>query len=113
MGRAPHAMRPMHATGTALDYMYTKAGVRLAYMLDVFGASTVFGLGARKQLGIGRLPSSASVVNLLQLHSDNASAHNATARNATARNATATAGASSHRQPVLHMREWRRRGSKS
>ena len=108
---------PYRATGTALDYMYTKAGVRLAYMLDVFGASTVFGLGARKQLGIGRLPSSASVVNLLQLHSDNASAHNATARNATARNATArnataTAGASSHRQPVLHMREWRRRGDR-
>ena len=60
---------PYRATGTALDYMYVKAGVRRCYMLEVYGASTVYGVGNRKDRGIGRVPSSASVVNLLQLSS--------------------------------------------
>lgn len=104
---------PYRATGTALDYMYMSAGVRRCYMLQVYGASTVYGVGGRVSRGIGRVPSSASVINLLELPSPmNATwaagvTRNATARNAaTAQNATA-AHTAPRRRPVLHLRQWR------
>jgi hypothetical protein len=56
---------PYKATGTALDYMYTRVGVRRSYMFEVFGASTVYGVGGRAAREIGRLPS--AVVSLLQV----------------------------------------------
>jgi len=57
---------PYKATGTALDYMYTRVGVRRSYMFEIHGASTVYGVGGRAAREIGRLPS--SVVNLLQIN---------------------------------------------
>ena len=32
---------PFQATGTSLDYMYTRLGVRRSYMFEVYGAGTV------------------------------------------------------------------------
>ena len=55
---------PYRATGTALDYMYTKANVRRSYMFEVFGASTVYGVGGRGERGIARTPT--AVVSFLQ-----------------------------------------------
>jgi hypothetical protein len=45
--------------------MYTRVGVRRSYMFEVFGASTVYGVGGRAAREIGRLPS--AVVSLLQV----------------------------------------------
>ena len=95
---------PYRATGTALDYMYVKAGVRRCYMLEVYGASTVYGVGNRKDRGIGRVPSSASVVNLLQLSSSNSSSSSLRRSNMTT-NVTALAS----RRPVLELKQWRKR----
>ena len=48
---------PYRATGTALDWMYLRAGVRRAYLFEVYGASTVYGVGGRRERGIDRAPS--------------------------------------------------------
>jgi hypothetical protein len=112
---------PYRASGTALDYMYTKAGVRRSYMLEVFGASTVYGVGGRSERAIGRLPSSASVVHLIQLDASrqpaNATAHahaaaraNGTSDTAARANATAERRAAARRHSALHLRRWRREG---
>ena len=105
---------PYRATGTALDYMYVEAGVRRCYMLQVYGASTVYGVGGRASRDIGRLPSSASVVNLLELpRPRNASATRAAGGNATAHMYVANRGPPRWRRPVLHLREWRRRSGRT
>lgn len=44
---------PYRASGTALDYMYEKARVRRSFLLEVFGASTVYGLGGRSERAVG------------------------------------------------------------
>lgn len=47
---------PFHATGTALDYMYSRAGVRRSFMLEVFGFSTLYGAQHRDEKNIERPP---------------------------------------------------------
>lgn len=51
---------PYRATGTALDYMYERAGVRRSYMLEVYGASTVYGVAGRKEKEIARTPTAVA-----------------------------------------------------
>ena len=84
---------PYQAAGTALDYMcaacnsfqffplyppiltnvasisdrYVKAGVRRSFMFEVFGSSTIYGLGAQTARMIGRFPS--AVVSFIQSNS--------------------------------------------
>ena len=56
---------PYRATGTALDYMYSVAHVRRSFMFEVFGASTVYGVGRRGERSIGRVPT--AVVSFAQV----------------------------------------------
>ena len=51
---------PYHASGTALDWMYSKAKVRRSFMLEVFGFSTLYGLRNRDVKAIGRAPNAAA-----------------------------------------------------
>jgi hypothetical protein len=55
---------PYRAAGTALDWMYSQANVRRAYMFEVYGASTVYGVAGRGEQAIDRTPS--AVVSFLQ-----------------------------------------------
>jgi len=81
---------PYRATGTALDYMYSKAGVRRSYMFEVYGASTVYGVGRRGAREIGRLPS--AIVSLLQTvaPSNNSISNSSSATNSTSTGADST-----------------------
>jgi len=51
---------PYHATGTALDYMYSKLGVRRSFMIETFGFSTLYGARNRDQKRIDRPPAAAA-----------------------------------------------------
>ncbi len=58
---------PYKATGTALDYMYSRAGVRRAFMLETYGMNTVYGaLGAGPSSTFIKRPPRTGLISFLQ-----------------------------------------------